>query len=271
MTMLAQPAGPTIVKAVMVVGGGEVSTKLSNRVANWLNIIQFWLLPGCCVLCRQPSGQPFDLCESCHEQLRYVPQACQRCALALPRGSGRLCRECVSEDSPFSQALAPLTWAEPTSLLVSRYKYQQQLACGRVLGQLLLHELRLHYAGQPLPELILPVPLHPARLQQRGYNQSLLLARQLGRGLGLPCRADLLLRLRNTQAQQSLDRAQRLQNLQGAFALAPGAAPRMAGLRRIALVDDVVTTLSTARAVAAVLQSGLQPAPELHLWALARA
>lgn len=255
----------------MVVGGAEVSTKLTAHVAKWLNIVQFWLLPGTCVLCRQLSGQRFDLCESCHARLRYIPQACPRCALALPAGAGLHCKACVSEGSPFAQALAPLTWAEPTSVLVSRYKYQQQLACGRVLARLLLHELQLHYAGQPLPELIVPVPLHPARLRQRGYNQSLLLARQVAWGLRVPCRADLLQRIRNTPAQQSLDRAQRLQNLQGAFALAPGAAPRMAGLRRIALVDDVVTTLSTARAVAAVLQSGLQPAPELHLWALARA
>lgn len=248
-----------------------MSTKLGARVARWLNTVQFWLLPGTCVLCRQASGQRFDLCERCHAQLRYIPQACPRCALALPAGAGIPCRVCASEHSPFAQALAPLTWAEPTSLLVSRYKYQRQLVCGRVLGQLLLHELKLHYSEQPLPDLILPVPLHPARLRQRGYNQSLLLARQLGRGLGVPCRADLLQRVRDTPAQQSLDRAQRLQNLQGAFALAPGAARELSGLRRIALVDDVVTTLSTARAVAAVLQDGLEPAPELHLWALARA
>lgn len=253
----------------MVVGGAEVSTRLSERVARWLNSAQFWLLPGTCVLCRQASGQRFDLCESCHGRLRYIPRACPTCAAAL--ASGSVCRVCVSEGSPFEQALAPLTWAEPTSLLVSHYKYHQQLACGRVLGQLLLHELKLHYAGQPLPDLIVPVPLHPARLRQRGYNQSLLLARQLGRALGIPCHATLLQRVRNTPPQQSLDRALRLQNLQGAFALTPRAAAELTGLRRIALVDDVVTTLSTARAVAAVLQAAVQPAPALHLWALARA
>lgn len=248
-----------------------MSTKLAEQVARWLNIAQFWLLPGTCVLCRRPSGQRFDLCERCHARLLFIPHACPYCALALPADAGVACKVCVSEGSPFVEALAPLTWAEPTSLLVSRFKYQHQLACGRVLGHLLLHELQLHYAGRPLPDLLVPVPLHPARLRQRGYNQSLLLARQLGQALGVPCRSDLLQRVRNTPPQQSLDRAQRLQNLEDAFALAPRAAREVSGLRRIALVDDVVTTLSTARAAAAVLRAGLQPAPELHLWAVARA
>lgn len=247
-----------------------MSTKAATLVSRWIQNVHYWLLPGVCVLCRHPTGQHFDLCEHCHAQLRAVPHPCPRCALSLPAGTTG-CVRCSAEGSPFAAALAPLAWAEPASALISRFKYSQHLASGRVLGSLLLHELRLHYAGRPLPQLIVPVPLHPARLRQRGYNQSLLLARQLGKALQVPCSASLLRRLRNTPPQQELDREQRLQNLQGAFALDAAEARRWQGVRSIAVVDDVVTTLSTARMVAQVLTAGLTPAPELHLWALARA
>lgn len=185
---------------------------------------------------------------------------------------GPLCGHCLQEPAPFCQALAPLAWAEPASQLISHFKYQARLAPGRMLGTLLAHELRLHYADPAtLPQLIVPVPLHPAKLRRRGYNQSLLLARQLGRALALPCAPTLLQRLRDTPAQQGLSREQRQQNLHDAFALDAQQACRHAGLRSIALVDDVVTTQSTARAVATVLQRGWDPAPDIHLWALARA
>lgn len=304
----------------MVVGRPHVSTKLKEIAIRWLENVQFWLLPGTCVLCGRLSGQRLDLCEACHAQLRHIEQACQRCALPLPSSlpptraheaaDTGLCAVCLSNPAPFHHAAAPLAWAEPASTLISRFKYNADLASGRVLGTLLGHELGLHYAlprrllprtSQPptsmlptplltaplppmprlpdsespgclaLPELILPVPLHPARLRRRGYNQSLLLAQQLARQLQRPCAANLLLRVRDTPPQQELSREERLQNLKGAFGLNRQHAALRTPVRSIALVDDVVTTQSTARAVAEVLLQAWTPAPELHLWALARA
>jgi ComF family protein len=255
----------------MVVGRPPVSTRLAVNAIRWLENIQFWLLPGTCVLCRRPSGQRLDLCESCHAQLRFSSHTCRTCALPLPASTGPLCGHCLLQPAPFQQAIAPLAWAEPASQLISRFKYHAQLAPGRVLGTLLAHELRLHYQDETLPDLIVPVPLHPAKLRRRGYNQSLLLARQLARALDRPCAATLLRRLRDTPAQQGLSREERQQNLKGAFGLDPLQAACYPGVGSIALVDDVVTTQSTAREVAAVLQQGMQPAPAIHLWALARA
>jgi len=255
----------------MVVGRPFVSTALAANAIRWLENIQFLLLPGTCVLCRQPSGQRLDLCEACHQSLPFIGHACQTCGLSLPAAAGPRCGHCLRQPVPFVQTLAPLAWAEPASQLISQFKYQARLASGRVLGTLLVHELRLHYAARALPDLIVPVPLHPAKLRRRGYNQSLLLARQLAQALARPVVPGLLLRLRDTPAQQGLSREERQRNLKGAFALNPRAAMGHAGVRSIALVDDVVTTLSTAREVACVLQQGFAPAPDIHLWALARA
>lgn len=265
----------------MVVGRLLVSTKLAAKAIRWLENVQFWLLPGTCVLCRQLSGQRLDLCESCHGELQFITHACELCALPLPASVGKRCGHCLLQAAPFQQAIAPLAWAEPASQLISRFKYHAQLAPGRVLGSLLAQELRLHYSDRPhtgthlaktpLPDLIVPVPLHPAKLRRRGYNQSLLLARQVAKALDRPCAPTLLRRLRDTPQQQGLNREERQQNLKGAFALDREQAAARAGVRSIALVDDVVTTQSTAREIAAVLQQGMEPAPAIHLWALARA
>lgn len=270
----------------MVVGRLLVSTELAAKTIRWLENVQFWLLPGTCVLCRRLSRQRLDLCESCHGQLQFITHACERCALPLPASVGKLCGHCLLQAAPFQRAIAPLAWAEPASQLISRFKYHAQLAPGRVLGSLLAHELRLHYSDRPqtdrlhtdrlledtpLPDLIVPVPLHPAKLRRRGYNQSLLLARQLAKALDRPCAPTLLRRLRDTPQQQGLSREERQQNLKGAFALDKEQAAARAGVRSIALVDDVVTTQSTAREIAAVLQQEMEPAPAIHLWALARA
>ena len=99
-------------------------------------------------------------------------------------------------------------------------------------------------------DLVLPVPLAPARLRQRGYNQALLLARQLS---STRVQAQLLLRTRDSEAQSHLTRAERLHNLRGAFALDPLQAAQVMG-RHVLLVDDVMTTGATLHAAAAPLR-----------------
>jgi ComF family protein len=113
--------------------------------------------------------------------------------------------------------------------------------------------------------LILPVPLHRARLRQRGFNQALELARPLGRSLGVPVRHGLLLRARATAAQSELDAAARRRNVRGAFAVHAGAALPS----HVAVLDDVMTTGATlAECVRALKRAGAQ---RVDVWALARA
>ncbi|HEY0963535.1 MAG TPA: hypothetical protein VGE69_14375 [Pseudomonadales bacterium] len=117
-----------------------------------------------------------------------------------------------------------------------------------------------------MPELLLPVPLHPTRLRERGFNQALVLARQLGSCLRIPVVAEALARSCHTPPQRGLSAAERKHNLRGAFALQGN----LAAYGAIALVDDVVTTMSTMREIARVLWRA-HPQLELHVWCIARA
>jgi ComF family protein len=163
--------------------------------------------------------------------------------------------------------VAAFAYAEPVSSLVAGFKYRAALQHGRVLGDLLLEQLRDIYSGQALPQLVIPVPLHPTRLRERGFNQALVLARHLGSGLGLPVAPEALRRVLHTPAQQGLSAKARKRNLRGAFRVELDLRPYTS----IALVDDVVTTMSTMRELARVIRKAHPGEAELHVWCLARA
>ena len=146
--------------------------------------------------------------------------------------------------------------------LVAGLKFHERLAGGRLLGELLARHLLARV--NPLPELILPIPLHPRRLRQRGFNQAMELALPVGRRLGIPLDRKSCRRKRPTQPQTELDLVQRRRNLRKAFALS-GALPA----RHIALVDDVVTTGSTSDELARLLKRA--GAERVEVWAAARA
>lgn len=170
-----------------------------------------------------------------------------------------------------ARTLAPFTWEDPTSGLISGFKYQTKLHYGRVLSELLAKQLRSAYQDAPLPDLLLPVPLHWRKLLSRGYNQSLLIARHLERELDIPVAGKLVRRIRNTPAQKGLRAEQRKRNLRQAFVVDAARLAALPSGTRIALVDDVVTTMSTAMALRSALQASSAVPLEFHLWALARA
>lgn len=157
----------------------------------------------------------------------------------------------------------------PWSHLVQALKFKHDTALASLLAMHLAHAV---HAGPPAPadapiSLIVPMPLHARRLRERGYNQSWELARRLARLLGLPARADTLLRWRDTPAQAALSRAERDRNVRGAFMPEPRGGHALRG-RHIALVDDVATTGASAEAAAqAAMQAG---ALSVALWVVAR-
>jgi len=146
---------------------------------------------------------------------------------------------------------------------VSAYKYGGRPELAGPLSRRLL--AALGEADRAWPDWIVPVPLAPSRLAERGYNQAWELARRVGRALDRPASAAWLQRTATREAQAGLDRAARQRNLRGVFSLKPG--HPLAG-RRVALVDDVLTTGATAaEATRALLAAG---AAEVAVWALAR-
>jgi ComF family protein len=184
------------------------------------------------------------------------------CAEPLPAAYGpRICGACLRDPPPFESSFVPYRYAYPLDHLVQGLKFRNELACGRVLGQLFAGCLLAR--GAPLPDAIVPVPLAPRRYRQRGYNQAIELALSIRRVTGVAVRSDVATRQRETAEQAGLDRKARRRNVTGAFA---AVVPLQA--RHIAILDDVVTTGSTVRELADVLrQAG---AARIEVWAIAR-
>lgn len=221
------------------------------------------LYPLACQLCGGAAGRERELCVPCEAALPWIRQGCKSCGLPLPT-LVTYCGECQLDHSPFEWAITPLRYESPVGPLLARFKYRRSLADGRLLAGLLLEALHDHYPERAdWPELILPVPLHWQRMLWRGYNQSAELASCLSDELGIPYCNNTLQRVRKTPRQQSLGRAERQVNLKDAFRITG----QVAG-RRIALVDDVVTTGATTAEIGRRLKR--EGACEIHLWAIAR-
>ncbi len=229
------------------------------------------LLPPRCLLCGRAGQRPgFDLCAACDAELPHNETACVRCGLPAPDAAvqGRYddgaCESCTGRLLPFERCVAPLLYEFPVTTLVPALKYEDALSHARVLGLLLARHVR-RCQGATDVDRVVPMPLHRARLAERGYNQSYEIARFAAGDLGLPLAPRALRRVRPTTPQVGLDRAARHDNVRGAFA---ADAAHARGLR-IALLDDVVTTASTVEAAArALLDAG---ARRVDVWCVARA
>jgi ComF family protein len=216
-------------------------------------------LPSQCAVCRSWPSQ--RLCQHCRATFAAAKTRCPRCALVLTGGSAEpRCPQCLHSALPLAACWAAVDYAYPWSELLARYKFAQETGLGGLLVDLLLHTPGV---GPALADLrasdwLLPLPLSPQRLAERGYNQAWELCRLLHRRSR--CRAGLsaglLLRLRHTEAQSELPRDVRLTNVRGAFLVDPLSA-RQLQARQVMLVDDVMTTGATlAAAATALLEAG---------------
>lgn len=218
------------------------------------------LWPARCAACDVVGRAPF--CGDCAPSLLETPCGCPVCGAPqpeelLPALIPRRCGACAAQAPPFAQARAPYLYWGALAEAISAFKYRGREDLAESLSALFL------LAEAPRVDVLVPVPLHPRRLRERGYDQAHLLAVELGKRLGMPARP-LLRRVRSTRPQVGLDREGRLHNVLGAFR-ARGAVRG----QRVCLVDDVFTTGATARAAAlALLEEG---AKEVVVRALARA
>ncbi len=208
---------------------------------DWSRLLDL-LLPPRCGGCRRLGGW---LCARCFRAIRRLEEPlCPRCGRQLAfRGDWCSCRRRLPHLARLRSAAA---YEPPLSAAVHRFKYGGWRALGPPLAALLA--ARLAVDGLPAAA-VMAVPLHGARLRERGYNQSEELARALRRRLGLRTPPGRLLRVRDTPPQVGLDRLRRLRNVEAAFAWSgpPGRG------EPVLLVDDVVTTGATLEACAAAL------------------
>lgn len=206
-----------------------------------------------CLLCGQPSESA--LCPGCDADLPRAPAACPQCALPTPDGAR--CGACLRDPPAFDAAVAAFAYAFPIDRLVQALKYAHRLECAAALGT----ALRAAAEGRGVDRIV-PMPMHPARLRERGFNQAGEIARAL-KSLA-PVEPALCERLRDTPPQAGLDRDERRRNLRGAFAC-----NTRLDSQSVAIVDDVMTTGSSMRELAQTLKRA--GAARVEAWVVARA
>ena len=206
---------------------------------------------GSCFVCR--GGSRELVCAACTAELPRLPAGCPRCALPSPQGA--LCGRCLAEPPHFDATVAVFAYDFPADALVHALKVRGELALGRFLG-LLLAGLVTRFDV----DHVVPVPLAPARLRARGYNQAVEIARHIAPSA---LRLDLCSRNRDTPAQMDLPWAERKRNVRGAFACA-----RALDGATVAVVDDVMTTGATLEELARTLKRA--GAARVTNWVVAR-
>ncbi|QHI99400.1 ComF family protein [Xylophilus rhododendri] len=218
---------------------------LAARMTRWLAA-----LPGPAAACRVCAAWPASsFCEDCLRRFARPVHRCASCAIALPAGLPR-CGACVRQPPPLDACLAAVDYGFPWDRGIAALKFRGEAGLARALAELLR---RMPGAATAIEdaELLLPLPLSPLRLRERGFNQSALIARRLAPS---KCDTATLLRIRHTAALSGMDRQARRSHVRGAFALEPARAARVRG-RRLLLVDDVMTSGATLHEAARVLRA----------------
>ena len=215
------------------------------------------LFPSRCIVCHRTVhchaiDHAIEICADCYRYLPFNQGCCTRCALPLPETAGdrQLCGRCISNLPAFDYCYSLFRYEDDIIQLVHQLKFGEKISYARSLGELLCRRLQAEIA-QPgnLPDCLLPVPLHNRRLRQRGYNQSIEIARVISRKLSIPIEYNLVVRQRHTAAQSGLNARQRRKNVRNAF--------RVSGevkYRHMLIIDDVVTTGTTVNELARLLK-----------------
>ena len=231
---------------------------------DWVDRLLGWIAPCRCILCRGPASG-MDLCTDCMNDLPWLGCCCTGCAIPLPATDALLCGKCSGGSGPLDRAVAALAYEYPLDRVIAALKYRRRAMYARVLGELLAIRLIEARATSEfeLPQLLVPVPMHWRRRFERQHNHAELICQRLGRELGIPVDSRSLRRLRNTQPQTGMTRAVRQRNLRNAFSVEGS----FDGLS-VGIVDDVITTGSTVRELAAVVRRA--GAVEVQAYAVAR-
>lgn len=227
-----------------------------NRIQRAAPLLTDALFPRRCPVCGgivYPKGRL--ICPSCLNELSFVKSPyCQKCGKEVIDEAMEYCYDCTRHKRSFEYGTALLNYNEAASRSMAAIKYKNKREYLDFYSQETLERLGKRLLRMEADALV-PVPVHPARLRQRGFNQAELLAEKLSDGLGIPVCPALLKRARKTEPQKSLDPAGRLKNLEKAFL----AEPTPEGIESVILVDDIYTTGSTMEACTrALLRAGIK-------------
>lgn len=227
--------------------------ELSNFIDKFLN----YIAPHQCLLCAgQSTGA---LCEPCKNSLQYwdASNSCPRCGHINTQG--HLCGACQKAPPAFDRTYAAFLYTEPISALIQAAKFANRWSLLPPLGEYFAQLITAEHQ----PNRLIALPLHPARLGERGFNQAVEIARPIAKRFQLPLEIDTLQRIKNTEHQARLNANARWQNMRGAFVYAGD----LNG-QSVAIIDDVMTSGASLNAAAKALK--LAGAIEVQAWVVAR-
>ena len=229
------------------------SSEILNRRLNFVQLFQH----KHCVLCQASDHR--DICAACLHDLPRLSQAhCPSCLLPVP--SSQICGTCLRKPPAWNQIRAALRYTYPVDALIQALKYRSDLPLAPILADLLLTELQ----EDSLPDYVIPVPLHPDRLRDRGFNQAHEISRYLCRKTGCKLLPAACVRIRSTPSQTEIPWKKRKQNIRNAFICTQNFAGK-----QVAIVDDVMTSGATLNELAKVILR--QGAGSVRAWVVARA
>jgi len=221
--------------------------------------LDYLFAPGVCLACGAALDNADSLCSTCRGLLRRVPEPCRYCGQPNP-ADWPACPACLRDPPRWQRLVAPLEYRGLARDYLLQLKFAESLDLAKTLCQYSSEAFR---DCQPPPQALLPVPLHATRLRERGYNQAVEIAAVWSGIFGIPVERRMLRRRRATASQSGLGARQRALNVRGAFDV-----DNRRGYRHVAIVDDIVTTGSTADAITRSLhRAGVD---YVEVWALAR-
>ena len=202
-------------------------------------------LPARCLICSGRDSVLHGVCRQCRAQIRrFSAPLCDVCGQGI--GTPGVCIQCLSKAPPFDKMISACVYEGMIQDIIHRFKYRRATVFKKFLAGLAAESVVA--AGVSPPDLIVPVPLHWSRLMGRGYNQSMLIARELSGYMGCDVRYDVLRKVRKTPSQVGLPKADRHRNLKNAFT-----AKGVKG-KSVMVVDDVITTGRTAWEISMALK-----------------
>ena len=214
------------------------------------------LFPQACLLCKAPSNNDLDLCQACLNDLPWhSPSSCPQCG--LNSYEGQRCGACITASPDFDTTKALFNYEFPINVMLQQYKYRHSLPIAQSFASLMLR-----FKSASKFDLIIPMPLHPQRLKERGFNQSLEIARLISKPLEIPVR-HVCERIKFSAPQASLPMKDRVKNMKGAFICNED----LSG-QNVILVDDVMTTGASLIALAKAVKA--KGAAHVECWLIAR-
>ncbi len=224
--------------------------------------------PPHCQLCGSGVNLQYEgqLCGACAADFPVNTSACRQCAVPvgeLNSGQG-VCAQCLKQPPEYELCWSPFVYAQPLEWLIQQLKFNAKLSVAPLLANLMAEQLPYNIYKNNKPDVVVPMPLHPRRLKQRGFNQSYLLIKTLAKQLNLPIDLTACRRVIDTPHQTGKNARQRQQNIKNAFTF-----NNANGYQHVLLFDDVVTTGSSITELTKTIKrSGVE---RVDVWCLARA